>query len=104
MSSPEIIEEVRGGAKAVKPKSKKKLIIIGAAAGVVLLGGGGGAAFMLSGGSAKAETAEAGHAKTEEKAAEGDSGGEAASRQGCLCRRARVHGEPAFARRRRRAS
>jgi flagellar FliL protein len=79
MSSPEIIEEGAEAAKAAKPKSKKKLIIIGAAAGVVLLGGGGGAAFMLSGGSAKAETAEAGHAKTEEKAAEGDSGGEAAA-------------------------
>lgn len=71
MSSPEIIEEGAEAAKAAKPKSRKKLIIIGAAAGVVLLGGGGATAFMLSGGSAKAETADAGHAKTDEKAAEG---------------------------------
>lgn len=74
MSSPEIIEEGAEAAKAAKPKSKKKLIIIGAAAGVLLLGGGGGAAFMLSGGSAKAETAEGGHAKPEEKKAEGGHG------------------------------
>lgn len=73
MSSPEIIEEGAEAAKAAKPKSKKKLIIIGAAAGVLLLGGGGATAFMLSGGSAKAETADAGHAKTE-KAAEGGHG------------------------------
>lgn len=74
MSSPEIIEEGAEAAKAAKPKSKKKLIIIGAAAGVLLLGGGGATAFMLSGGSAKAETAES--AKVESNAAEAG-GGEA---------------------------
>jgi flagellar protein FliL len=80
MSSPEIVEEGAEGATPAKPKSKKKLIIIGAAAGVLLLGGGGGAAVMLSGGSAKAETAaDAGHgeaAATEGDAEGGHGGGE----------------------------
>jgi flagellar protein FliL len=70
MSSPEIIEEGAEAAKAAKPKSKKKLIIIGAAAGVLLLGGGGATAFMLSGSSAKAETA----AKAEAKPADSGHG------------------------------
>ncbi|MEP9359772.1 flagellar basal body-associated FliL family protein [Sphingomonas sp. KR3-1] len=76
MSSPEIIEEGAEAANAAKPKSKKKLIIIiGAAAGVLLLGGGGGAAFMLTGSSAKAESAKDAHAeKKDEKKAEGGEG------------------------------